>query len=342
MTAQELANLLGGSVDGDPDVKVNRPSKIEEGGEGSISFLGNPKYESYAYTSTASILLVSKDFQPSRPLKATLVRVDNVYASVAILMGHFSESLSNQEGGIATTAIIHPDAKIGKDVFIGDFCILDAGAMIGDRCRIHAQVYIGSGVQIGAGSLLYPGVRILKDSQIGSACIIHPNVVIGADGFGFAPSSDGTYKKIAQLGNVILEDEVEVGAGSTIDRASMGSTIIRRGAKLDNLVQIAHNVEIGENTVIAAQTGVAGSAKIGKNCRIGGQVGIAGHLTIADGVQIQAQSGISSSVVTPGKALFGYPAIDYKDYIRSYSVFKKLPELYKSLARLEKLVKGEK
>jgi UDP-3-O-[3-hydroxymyristoyl] glucosamine N-acyltransferase len=336
---KDLAAFLGGSLEGDPDVVVNRPSKIEEGGKGSISFLGNTKYESFAYTSTASALLVSRDFQPKAPVQATLIRVDDVYGAVAKLMEHFQDQL-NGSTGISNQAAVHASAKIGSNVFIDHFAIVEEGASIGNDCRIYGQVYIGKNARIGEGTILYPGVRIMHECVLGAHCIVHPNVVIGSDGFGFAPQEDKSYKKIPQIGNVFIEDQVEIGANSSIDRATMGSTIIRRGVKLDNLIQVAHNVEIGENTVISAQTGIAGSTKIGKNCLIGGQVGFSGHLTIADGTKIQAQSGIASSVETPNTALFGSPAFEYPKFLRSHAIFKQLPDLYKRVLKLEKQLKA--
>lgn len=335
LSAKALAAILNGTTEGDPSVEVNRPSKIEEGGEGSISFLGNPKYEEYAYQSTASILLVPNDFQPRQPIKPTLIRVANVYEAVALLLERFGAD-KTANSGISDKAWVHPDARLGQELSVGAFSVIEEGSSIGNKSLIASQVYIGRKVSIGSNCRIYPGARILDDTQIGDHCIIHANVVIGGDGFGFAPNAAGEYQKITHVGNVIIEDHVEIGAGTTIDRATMGSTIIRRGVKLDNLIQIAHNVEIGENTVIAAQAGIAGSTKIGKSCRIGGQVGFAGHLVIADGTQIQAQSGIASSVKTPNQRLFGSPAIDYQDFLRSHIVFKQLPDLFKRLARLEK------
>lgn len=335
LTAQALADLLDGIVDGNPDVLVNRPSKIEEGEPGSISFLGNLKYEDYAYTTKASILLVSKDFEPREAVEATLVRVDNVYAAIQQLLQHFGQG-SKQAAKVADQASIHESAMVGEEVSIGAFTVLQKGVKVGDRCQIHEQVFLGENVQLGEDVILYPGVKIYANAVIGDRVIIHSNAVIGSDGFGFVPQEDGHYKKIVHVGNVVIENDVEVGANTTIDRGTMGSTLIKRGVKLDNLIQIGHNVVIGEDTVIAAQTGVAGSTKIGKGCRIGGQVGFVGHVTIADGTQIQAQSGIAGPVKEPGTALFGSPAIPYRDYIRSYAVFKKLPELYKRFNLLER------
>ncbi len=335
ITAQALAHFLGGTVEGNPEVTVNRPSKIEEGGEGSISFLGNLKYEKYAYTTTASVLLVSQDFEPREPLSATLIRVEDVYGAVGQLLQQFGAQEAGVSG-ISERAVVSPQASVAEGVAVGDFAIVSEGAMLGPAAVVHPQVFIGRNVKIGARTILYPGVRILDNCIIGEDCILHANVVIGSDGFGFAPQEDRSYQKIVHVGNVIVEDRVEIGAQTTVDRATMGSTIIREGVKLDNLIQIGHNVEIGAHTVIAAQTGVAGSTKIGRYCRIGGQVGFVGHAEIADGTQIQAQSGIAASITEPGKAWFGSPAIPYRDFIRAHSVFKKLPDLYRSLSRLQR------
>ncbi len=342
LSAKELADILGGTVEGNPEIKVNRPSKIEEGGKGSISFLGNPKYEAYAYQTTASVLLVNRQFQPRQEITATLIRVDDVYASIAVLLQHFGDQdKAKATGGIAPEASIDASSSLGEGVSVGRFAIVEEGVSIGNDSVIGDQVYLGKGVRIGRNALIHPGVRILKNCVLGDNCVLHANVVIGSDGFGFAPQADGSYQKIAHVGNVVIEDDVEIGANTTIDRGTMGSTTIRKGVKIDNLVQIAHNVEIGNNTVIAAQTGIAGSTKIGKSCRIGGQVGFAGHLHIADGTEIQAQSGLASSVKTPNTQLFGTPALAYKDYIRSYAVFKKLPDLYKRLFQLEKQINSD-
>jgi len=341
LSAKELASLLNGQIEGDPEVLVNRPSKIEEGGVGSISFLGNERYEAHAYTTDASILLVSKDFKPRQLVKATLIRVDNVYKAFALLLDEFGRQTS-PEAGISPQAFISPKAELGKDLFIGSSSVIEDGARIGDSCLIYPQTYIGKNVKIGNNVTIYPGVRIYSDCIIGDHCIIHANTVIGSDGFGFAPQSDSLYKKISQIGNVIIEAHVEIGSNSVIDRATIGSTIIRAGVKLDNLIQVGHNVEIGENTVIAAQTGIAGSTKIGKNCLIGGQVGFVGHIKIADGTRVQAQSGVASNVTEPNTMLFGYPAFAYRDYIRSYTVFRQLPDLYKRLHKLEKQLAEKK
>ncbi len=334
-----LAALLNGTIEGNPDILIDRPSKIEEGGEGSISFLGNPKYEHYAYTTTASALLVSNDFKPRKPIRAVLVRVADVYAAVGFLMEKFNRRESASTG-ISDRAIVDPTAVIGEKAFIGPFAVVEEGAVVGEGARIGAQVYLGKNVRVGAHTVLHPGVRILEDCAIGDHCIIHANAVIGADGFGFAPQEDGSLKKIPQIGNVNIENHVEIGANCTIDRASMGSTVIREGVKLDNLVHIAHNVEIGAHTAMAAQTAIAGSTKVGKYCMVGGQVGMVGHIQVADKTKIQAQTGVASSVKTPGTAICGYPAIEYGQYLRAHTIFKQLPEIYKRFLSMEKFFKS--
>ena len=340
ITAKELSKILSGSVEGDPNVRVDRPSKIEDGGKGTISFLANPKYEAFAYTTTASILIVSKDFKPAKPISATLIRVDDVYSCVALLLNEFGNKVEINQEGISDQAFVHQDAKIGNNVSIGLFSVIENGASVGNNCTIYPQVYIGRNVKIGKNVTLHPGVKIYYDCVIEDHCILHSNVVIGSDGFGFAPTEDGSFKKIPQLGNVILEKEVEVGANTVVDRATMGHTIIKAGVKLDNLIQIGHNVEIGKNTVIAAQTGIAGSTKLGENCMIGGQVGIVGHITVANRTKVQAQSGIASKVKNENTSLFGSPALPYANYLRSYTGFKQLPELIKKINELEKQVKS--
>lgn len=338
LTAKELATLLGGDLEGDPLVTVNRPGKIEEGGPGEVSFLGHPKYEPYAYTTGASVLIVERTFMPQRPIAATLIRVDNVREAFAQLLQRFDPAKAMTHSGVAAQAFVHPEARLAADVAVGRFSVVERGAVVGAGTVLHDQVYIGPNVHIGQDVRIFPGARILHGCFIGDRCIVHANVVVGSDGFGFAPDADGANQKVPQVGNVVVESDVEIGAGTTIDRATMGSTIIRTGVKLDNLIQIGHNVEIGAHTVIAAQTGIAGSTRIGAHCRIGGQVGFVGHIQVADGVKIQAQSGIAGSVTEKGAALFGSPAIPYTDYLRSYAVFKQLPQLYR---QINKLLKGE-
>ncbi|MBK8721486.1 MAG: UDP-3-O-(3-hydroxymyristoyl)glucosamine N-acyltransferase [Saprospiraceae bacterium] len=337
-TASQIASLLNGRVEGNPEVVVTKPARIEEGTEGTISFLGNEKYEQYAYTTKSSILLVSHDFVPANPISSTLIRVSDVYASVAVLLDTFGKE-NEKEGVISKNAFIHETAEIGENCNIEHFTVVEEHVKIGKNTFIHSNVTIQANVKIGKNCIIHPGVRIYKDCEIGDDCIIHSNVIIGADGFGFAPNENGTFKKVKQLGNVLIEDNVEIGANTTIDRATMGSTIIRSGVKLDNLIMIAHNVEIGKNTVIAAQTGIAGSTKIGENCMIGGQVGIVGHIQIANNTKIQAQSGVSSSVKVEGTALYGSPALPYGDFLKSYVLFKKLPDIQQKIKQLEEALK---
>lgn len=333
--ASEIAALLQGTVEGDPNVVVTQPSKIEEGKPGSITFLANAKYEHYLYESQASIVLVSTDFLPEKALSMTLIRVDQVYPALQKLLDVYQQQQTTPEG-IDPGAHLHPESFVDGSASIGPGTIIQEGAHIGARTVVHGQVFIGRNVVIGDGTIIYPGVRIYHDCRIGAGCILHANAVIGSDGFGFAPDGQGNYQKIQQIGNVVLEDQVEIGSNTVIDRATMGSTRIGTGCKLDNLIQIAHNVEIGPHTVIAAQTGIAGSAKIGAYCQIGGQVGIIGHIRIADRVRIQAQSGIAASIEEPGSAWYGSPAIPYRDFLKSYAIFRKLPELFKRLISLEK------
>ena len=334
-TAQQIAELLKGSVEGNPQVEVSGLSKIEEGKPGTLSFLANPKYNAYIYTTKASIVIVNSAFEAENPVEATLIRVADAYKSFASLLEIYNQ-IVNDKKGIEQPSFIDPSATIGKDVYIGAFAYIGKNSVVGDGVKIYPQCYVGDNVVIKDNTTLFAGCRVYSFCQIGKECNLHAGVIIGADGFGFVPNEQNNYKKVPQIGNVIIEDYVEVGAGTTIDRATLGSTIIRKGVKLDNLIQIAHNVEIGENTVIAAQTGVAGSTKIGKNCMIGGQVGIVGHLSIADGVKIAAQSGIGTSITTEGEIVQGSPAFNISDYKRTYVVFKKLPQLERKINELEK------
>lgn len=338
VTAAQLCQILNGEIIGNPEIMVDRPGKIEEAGPGEVTFLANPKYESFAYTTNASVILVSKDFSPKHPIKATMIRVEDVYASITFLLNEFGGKVEAMEG-VSTNSYIHESATIGEGVSMGHFAVVEEGAEIGEGTVIFPQVYIGKNAKIGSNCILYPGVKIQKDCILGNRCILNSNVVIGSDGFGFAPKEDGTYQKIAQTGNVVLEDDVEIGANSSIDRATMGSTIIRKGAKLDNLIMVAHNVEIGENTVVAAQAGFAGSSKIGKGCMIGGQAGFVGHIQVANGAKIQAQSGVNKNITEENSAWYGSPILPYKDYLRSYAAFRKLPDLMKRIHELEKKLK---
>ncbi|MFA7552257.1 MAG: UDP-3-O-(3-hydroxymyristoyl)glucosamine N-acyltransferase [Bacteroidales bacterium] len=321
LTAGIIADHLHGEVMGDPDTVVTGVARIEQGKPGTACFLANPKYEKYLYTTKASVVLINRDFVPSAKILATLVKVDNAYTAVAVLLGLFSSE--KKKKGWEFPHSIARKASIGKKVYIGAHSYIGKRARIGNGAQIYPQVYIGENVKIGAGTVLYPGVKIYDDCIIGENCIIHANAVIGSDGFGFAPASDGSYRKIPQTGNVVIEDNVEIGGNTVIDRATMGSTIIRCGVKLDNLIQIAHNVEVGENTVMAAQSGIAGSTHVGANCMVGGQAGIVGHLTVAARTQIGAQAGVIGSVKEEGNILLGMPAIDHSQFMRAYALFRK-------------------
>ncbi len=338
-TAIQIAGILGGTVEGDENVEVSQLAKIEEGTAGSLTFLANPKYNPYLYTTEASITIVDKDFEVEKPIQTTLIRVENAYQAFSKLLEYYNEVKMNKTG-IEQPVFISESASYGENIFLGAFSYLGSNVKIGDNVKIYPNVYIGDNVTIGDNTTIFTGAKLYSETQIGSDCIIHGGVVIGADGFGFSPDEDGQYNKVPQIGNVIVEDHVEIGASTTIDRATLGSTIIRRGVKLDNQIQIAHNVEIGENTVIAAQTGIAGSAKIGKSCIIGGQVGIAGHISIGDNVRVQAQTGIARNV-KDNEVLQGSPALKYADYNKSYVHFKNLPTIVKRLDTLEKNHKNE-
>lgn len=338
ITAAQLAKLIQGSIEGNPDVVVQRPARIEEAKSGDFAFIDHPKYERFAYSTQASVLLVHRDFATTGSLQPTLIRVDNVRESLARLLELFEAQLRAEgASGISEKAVIHATARVGPGVRIGHLVVIEQGATIGEGTIIQDQAYVGPNVRIGSHCRIYSGARIHADTVIGDHCIIHGNAVIGADGFGYAPQPDSqSWKKMPQVGNVVLEDDVEIGACTCIDRASIGSTIIRRGAKLDNLIHIAHNVEVGQHTAIAAQVGIAGSTQIGDHCQIGGQAGFVGHVRIAEGTRVQAQSGISSGINQPNTALFGSPAIPYKDYIKAYAIFKQLPDLERRLRDLER------
>lgn len=327
ISAREIAELLHGEVDGDPEVKVSAPARIENAKAGTVCFLANMKYEHYLYGNKASVVLVNKDFQPSKPVGATLVRVDDAYSAIASLLG-FMTSKKRSGRGNRLAAFFTPSihlplsAKVGRRTRIEKCVVIGRKAVIGDDCHIFPQAYIGENVRIGSGVMVGPGVKIYRDCIIGDRCILHANAVIGADGFGFAPSADGTYSKIPQTGNVVLGDDVEIGACTTVDRATMESTVIRSGVKIDNLCQVGHNVEVGENTVMAAMSGIAGSAKVGASCMIGGQSGIIGHVSIADHTTVAGRSGVMSSVKKEGETLLGFPAFDHKEFLRAYAIFK--------------------
>lgn len=333
-TAEQIATQLGGTIDGDPHIEVSELSKIEEAERGSLSFLANPKYTPYIYKTNASIVIVNNDFETSDSIKPTLIRVENAYQAFSALLEYY-QSIKNNRNGVHPSAHLAADLSIPKEVYIGANVVIEENTVIGMNIQIHPNVYVSCNVIIGANCTIYSGAQILEDTVIGDNCVIHSGAVIGSDGFGFAPQEDGTYKKVPQTGNVVIEDNVDIGASCTIDKATLGSTIIRKGVKLDNQIQVAHNVEIGENTVIAAQTGIAGSSKIGKNCVIGGQVGIVGHITIGDHVQIQGQTGVITNIKSNTK-LQGSPAIDYLGYNKSYVHFKNLPEIVKRINQIEK------
>ena len=322
-TAKEIAEILGGTVEGDPQVKVTTFARIESGKSGAICFFANPKYENYVYECKADIIIVNNSFVPQKPVSATMIRVEDAYAAVASLLDYVTAKKRSYKRYRGLRSRVRMSSRLGKKVYVGDFAYIGKKVRVGDYTKIYENVYVGDGVTIGSHCIIYPGVRIYPGMQIGNNVIIHSNAVIGADGFGFAPLEDGTWKKIEHTGNVIIEDDVEIGANTTIDKFQMGSTIIHRGVKIDNLCMIAHNVEISENTVMAGQSGIAGSTKIGRHCILGGQVGIAGHLTVADNTSFGAQAGLQGSVKKEGQAFMGSPAIPYMDYMRSYAQFKK-------------------
>jgi UDP-3-O-[3-hydroxymyristoyl] glucosamine N-acyltransferase len=332
-SAKNIAAFLNGTIEGNPDVIVTSIAKIEDGKPGDLSFLSNLLYEKYLYCSKSSIILINNDFKPSQKVNATLIRVENAYQAFADLLELYQKTISSPIG-IESPSFIDNTALVNENVYIGAFSYIAKNATIGKDSKIYPNTFIGENVKIGENTLIFSGARIYHNCVIGNNCIIHSNTVIGSDGFGFAPQQDSNYKKVPQIGNVIIEDFVEIGSNTCIDRATMGSTIIRKGVKLDNLIQIGHNVEIGENTVIAAQSGIAGSSKVGKNCMIGGQCGIVGHISIADEVKIAAQSGISNSITKKGEIVQGSPAFSIKNYQKSYVVFKNLPDLQQRINQL--------
>jgi len=338
LSARQVAEVLNGKVEGNPDVKISNLGKIEEGTEGTMTFLANPAYTQYIYTTKASVIVVNNDFIPSQPINGTLIRVDNAYTAFAKLLEIFNK-MGPGKHGISPHSYVSKSAKLGEDVYIGEFSSIGENVVIGKNVMIYPNCTIGDESAVDDESVIYPGVTLYHKTIVGKRCTIHAGVVLGADGFGFAPQADNEYKKIIQTGNVVIEDNVEIGANTTIDRATLGSTIIHKGAKIDNLVQIAHNVEIGENTLIAAQTGISGSTKIGKNCLIAGQVGIIGHLTIADNVKIGAQSGIEHSIREDGVAFLGTPAAEARKTRRLYVYWRNFEDIVKRVYQLEKIVK---
>ncbi len=340
-TAEAIADFLGGEVTGDPGATVGEFAPIERGRAGALSFLANPKYEQYVYSTASTVVIVGSDFAPTAPVAATLVRVPDAYAAFAQLLRLYDESRPRPEG-VSPRASVAADAVVGERCYVGDFAVVDSGASLGDGVLVYPQSYVGRGVKIGAGSTIHAGVKIYEGCVVGQRVVIHAGSVIGADGFGFAPGGGegGAFGKIPQIGNVVIENDVEIGANTCVDRATMGSTVLRRGVKLDNLIQVGHNVEIGENTVAAAQTGIAGSVKIGAGCMFGGQVGIAGHITLGDGVRMGAQSGVDHDVPAGG-TLLGSPGLPGIRFHRSWAVFRQLPELSQRVNELEKKLKME-
>jgi len=333
-TLEQIAHLIGGKLDGSKDTKVNTISSIEDAEEGSISFLANPKYEPLIYTTRASAVIVDENLVLNKKITTPLIRTEDPYAAFTSLLEAYDQLLSFDKNGIEEPSFVHKTSSFGSDIYVGAFSYIGRNVKIGDQVKIYPNAYIGDDVTIGNRSIIHPGVKIYAKSIIGSHCTLQAGAVIGSDGFGYAPLDDGTYKKIPQLGNVILEDHVDVGANTVIDCATFNTTLIKKGVKLDNLIQIGHNTIIGENTVIAAQTGVAGSVNIAENCKIGGQVGIAGHLKIAAKTQIQAQSGVSKNTKL-GQTVYGTPAIEFNNYLRSYTIYKKLPDIMKQIETIE-------
>lgn len=333
-TVREIAKYLNGEIEGDPEVVIDTVARIEEGQKGALSFLSNLNYEKYIYTTSSSAVIVNRDFRPASPVKATLIRVNNSYEAFASLLALYEESKPRKKG-IHPTAVIEESATIGTEAYIGPMAYVGENVILGDGCSIHPHSRIGDNCRLGEGTIVYPGVTIYHECIIGKNCTIHAGSVIGSDGFGFAPQSDDIYKKIPQIGNVIIEDNVEIGANVVIDRATMGSTIIRKGVKLDNLIQIGHNVEVGENTVMAGQTGIAGSTKIGRSCMFGGQVGITGHVRIADGTKAAAKSGVNSNILKENTTVYGSPAFEYRKAQLSWIIFRRLPDLKEQIEQLK-------
>lgn len=335
-TAQQIAGILNGEVVGNPDAEVYKLSKIEEGTEGSLTFLANPKYVNFIYTTQATVAIVNQSFIPETEIKTTLIKVEDAYGAFTRILEYYNQ-IKLSKSGIEQPNFIHQSAKYGDNVYIGAFVYMGENVVLGNNVKVYPNTFIGDNVTIGDDTIIFAGARIYSETVIGKSCVIHAGTIVGADGFGFAPQPDGTYNKVPQIGNVVIGNNVDIGSCTTIDRATMGSTVIRDGVKLDNQIQIAHNVEIGENTVIAAQTGVAGSTKIGKNCMIGGQVGIAGHLVIGNGVKIQAQSGIGKNI-SDGETIQGSPAMGYSDFNKAYVHFRNLPKIISELEELKKQI----
>ena len=334
-TASQIAALLSGTVEGDPNAEVWNVAKIEEGAPGMLSFLANPKYTPYLYTTTSSVVIVNKDFEAKAPVAATLIRVEDAYASFAKLLAYYDQ-MSQDKRGISSLAFVAASAQCGENLYLGEFAFVGENAKIGNNVKLYPQVYVGDGVVIGDDTVLYPGVKLYRNTVIGKRCIVHAGAVIGADGFGFAPQEDGHYEKIPQVGNVVIDDEVEIGANTTIDRSTMGSTHVHKGVKLDNLVHLAHNVEVGENSALAAQVGVSGSTHLGKNCVVGGQSGFVGHLHIADGSKFGGQCGIMGSIKEENQEFMGTPIQPLRQYLVSNARFRHIDEMARRLDALEK------
>lgn len=339
-SAQQIADILGGAVEGNPDIKLSTFDKIETAGPVALTFLANPRYSNFLYTTNAGAVLVSRDFAPAQEVKTTLIRVDDPYASLAQLMAIADQMLNPQPSGIEQPSFVAEGVTIPTDCYIGAFAYVGAGAKLGEGIRLYPQTYIGRGVTVGEGTIIYPGAKIYHGCKIGRNCIIHAGVVIGGDGFGFAPTPDGSYNKIPQLGIVEIADNVEIGANTTVDRATMGRTYVGHGTKLDNLIQVAHNVEIGSDTVMASQVGIAGSTKVGSNCMVGGQVGIAGHITIGNRVNIGAQSGLHSNTAD-NQTIMGSPAINARQWMRNTGYINRIAELFQRVNQIEKTLKNQ-
>jgi UDP-3-O-[3-hydroxymyristoyl] glucosamine N-acyltransferase len=339
-TAEQIAGILEGEVEGNPNAEVSTLSKIEEGVDGSLTFLSNPKYVNFIYSTQASVTIVNKDFVAEAPLSTTLIKVDDAYGAFAKVLTFYAQAKNDSKKGIEQPVFMSEDVKFGADLYVGSFTYIGKNVTLGANVKIYPNCFIGDNVTIGDNMLMHAGVQVYSETVIGNNCSLHSGVILGSDGFGFAPNADGSYDKIPQIGNVIIEDNVEIGAATTIDRATMGSTIIRKGVKLDNQIQIAHNVEIGEHTVIAAQTGIAGSTKIGKHCTIGGQVGIVGHIIIGNNVRIQAQSGIQKNL-KDDEIVQGTPAFSYNDFNKSFVHFRNLPKIITEFNELKKINKKE-
>ena len=337
-SAAQITALIKGKIEGDANASVSSFGKIEEAQKGQLAFLANPKYEDYLYSTKASVIIINDSLQLKQPVPATLIRVPDPYSAFAALLSTYQKMMQQQLVGVQDPTYISKSASYGQNVFIGAFSYLGENVKVGNNTKIYPNVYLGNNVNVGDNSIIHPGVKIYHDCMVGNNVIIHAGTVVGSDGFGFAPQADGSFQKVPQIGNVVIEDNVEIGANTTIDRATIGSTIIRSGAKLDNLIQIAHNVEIGNSTVVAAQAGISGSTKVGKGVMIGGQVGIVGHINIGDGAKINAQSGVSKSI-DPGKAVTGSPAHDYTSTLRSQAISRNLPELEKRIKELEAIIR---